>query len=66
MNAKTAQQDPSSLYYSTQQLLLLRSTLLPLKEGELTMIYNKDLPSGVIGYKRSFGGESVFIYINFS
>jgi alpha-glucosidase len=66
VNAKTAQQDPSSLYYTTQQLLLLRSTLLPLKEGELTMINNKDLPSGVIGYKRSFGGESVFIYINFS
>jgi oligo-1,6-glucosidase/alpha-glucosidase len=66
VNAKTAQQDPSSLYYATQQLLLLRSTLLPLKEGELTMINNKDLPSGVIGYKRSFGGESVFIYINFS
>ncbi len=66
VNATTAQQDPSSLYYATQQLLLLRSTLLPLKEGELTMINNKDLPSGVIGYKRSFGGESVFIYINFS
>jgi len=66
VNAKTAQQDPSSLYYTTQQLLLLRSALLPLKEGELTMINNKDLPSGVIGYKRSFGGESVFIYINFS
>lgn len=66
VNATTAQQDPSSLYYATQQLLLLRSTLLPLKEGELTMINNNNLPNGVIGYKRSYRGESVFIYINFS
>lgn len=66
VNATTAQQDPSSLYYATQKLLLLRSTLLPLKEGELTMINNNNLPNGVIGYKRSYRGESVFIYINFS
>jgi glycosidase len=66
VNVQAALHDSSSLYYSTQQLLRLRNTLQPVKEGELTMINNKDLPSGVIGYKRSFGGESVFIYINFS
>jgi oligo-1,6-glucosidase/alpha-glucosidase len=66
INAQSAQHDSSSIYYSTKQLLSLRNSILPLKEGELIMLRKNNLPHGVIGYKRSIGGESVTAYINFS
>jgi glycosidase len=66
INTQSALHDSSSIYYSTQRLLSLRNTQLPLKEGELIILNKKQLPHGVIGYTRSFGGETVTVYINFS
>lgn len=66
VNVQAALHDSSSLYYSTQQLLRLRNTLQPVKEGVLTVLQKKPLPKGVIAYTRSFGEEKVTIYINFS
>lgn len=56
--------DSSSLLITVQSLLQLRKQNKALSYGSLELITG--LPKNVLGYKRIYQGEELFVYLNFS
>ncbi len=63
VNVEAETEAPNSLLHTVRNLLNLRRTEAPLNAGSLELLDN--LPEGVLGYLRRWGGEELVVYINF-
>ncbi|MCB0557094.1 MAG: DUF3459 domain-containing protein, partial [Phaeodactylibacter sp.] len=66
INVERQKQQDSSLLQTYQSLLALRRKNLPLQWGSLQLLEGQDLPTEVLAYRRSYQGQVVEAYVNFS
>jgi alpha-glucosidase len=62
-NAETLRADSSTILHLYRRLLELRRDTPALRRGDLTLL---DAPAGVLAYRRSAGGESRIVLVNFT
>lgn len=61
-NLAVEQADPDSIWHLYRTLLHLRSDHEVLRTGSLTLL--RDVPDGVLGYRRELGGEHLLLLAN--
>lgn len=62
-NVELESKEDGSLLNSIRSLMKIRSNETSLQEGSLELL--RDLPNGVLGYKRNCGEKSLIILLNF-
>jgi len=65
INVATQERDPSSLLHCYRGLLALRKQSRALSNGRLELLDKRELPRGVLGYRRIEKQEIAHVFLNF-